>query len=222
MALGSATVCARPRGLDERAAPPGDSSEYCGLVPLRGVSSVCAGGERALRLLRFVDSGGGGPRRLARSDVLERLDSERWRCSIVMSSSKEELRRCTEAMRWHDALPRASNVESRALVAGCCALTLRGPLSHVFAYPRRTRKSGVRGLAGSCSCAKQRSGAWSCIRLFRAAAKGWKPVEALDDRCNGFPKVNAAARQRALRAVGEVRSGLAIVATNMGRPGCAR
>jgi hypothetical protein len=50
----------------------------------------------------------------------------------------------------------------------------------------------------------------------------WKPVEALDNRCNGFPKANAAARQRALRGVGEVRGGLAIVATKMGRPGSAR
>jgi hypothetical protein len=73
---------------------------------------VFVGGERALRLLRFVDSGGGGPRRLARSDVLERLDEERWRCSIVMSSSKKELRKCTEAMRWHDALPRGCTLES--------------------------------------------------------------------------------------------------------------
>jgi len=60
-------------------------------VPLRGVSSVF-GGERALRLLRFGDSGGGGgggPRRGARSVVLERLDEERCRgSSMVMSLSQ--------------------------------------------------------------------------------------------------------------------------------------
>jgi hypothetical protein len=85
MRLGSATVCARPRGLEARTAPPGDRSEYCE-EPLSGVSSELGGEARALMLERFVDSGGGGPRRGLRSDAVERLEAERCRGSVLMTA----------------------------------------------------------------------------------------------------------------------------------------
>lgn len=94
---GSATVCALARGLEGAAlARPGDSDGYGEprLLNPNGVKDDggelmlgISGGKRppplGLRWERGVD--GGGPRRAEGSDVLERLDSERWRDSLVIT-----------------------------------------------------------------------------------------------------------------------------------------
>jgi hypothetical protein len=185
----------------DRAAPPGDSSEYCGLAPLKGVRSVF-GGDSALRLFRFVDSGGGGPRRLARSDVLDRLDKERCRgSSIVMSSSMKELRDWAEARRGHDAAPSGRRFESQRPGRQLLSTQYQLVLSHMLAHPRRTRKSGGGpGASGQfAQCGDPRRGA--VFACFEGGGRDCEPVEALDDRSNGCPKIDAAARQRALRSV---------------------
>lgn len=70
-------MCARLRGLVARAEAPGESREYCAPEPWTGVRRMFCGEARALRLDLLVDRGGGGPRRAARSGVLETLERER-------------------------------------------------------------------------------------------------------------------------------------------------
>lgn len=66
-----------------RAAPPGDSSEYWALAPVKGVRREFGGGgdARAPRLGRVVESSGGGGARRERSEAESRADAERCRDS---------------------------------------------------------------------------------------------------------------------------------------------